>query len=234
MRRKTATYGERKEVIYTKEKWKILREKRERAKEVMERLNEFGLKCILYGSVARGDVNESSDIDIFIPMQVPSYRIELALDEFNILEKRIIQATPNHLIKGEFVLDDNTTVSFPLVKMKDRELDFYKFGGAISYEELLIDKRVAGVDKRLVLIIPTEFGHREIPLNELQPSEIAKILGVCIDIVEERIRVLERRREIGRTGVFLLEKIPLESNFETMLKIIAERNPFVRKRLLQD
>ncbi len=234
MRGKTATYGDRKEVIYSEERWKILKRKRERAREVMERLNEFGLESILYGSVARGDVTRDSDIDIFIPIQIPSYKIELALDGFEILEKRIVQATPNYAIKGEFVLDENTTVSFPLVKMKERELDFYRFGGALSYEDLLLDKRVPGVDKRLVLILPTGRGHIEIPIDELQSAEVARILGVCIDIVEERKRVLERRREKGRTGVFLCETIPLESNFETVLKVIAERNPAVRKRLLQD
>ncbi len=232
MRGKTATYGDRREVIYSREHWEILREKRERAREVMERLREFGIDSILYGSVARGDVSKDSDIDVFVPYQIPSYKIELALECFEILEKRIVQATPNYAIKGEFVLTDNTTVSFPLVKMKERELDFYKFGGALSYEELLHDKRVAGVDKRLVLIYPTGRGHIEIPIDEIQSAEVAKILGVCIEIVEERRRVLERRREKGRTGVFLCEKIPLESNFETVLKIIAERNPAVRKRLL--
>lgn len=234
MRGKTATYGDRREVIYSKEHWEILRRKRERAKELMGRLHEFGLEPILYGSVARGDVTKDSDVDIFIPMQIPSYKIELALDGFEILEKRIVQATPNYAIKGEFVLDENTTVSFPLVKMKERELDFYRFGGALSYEELLLDKRVAGVDKRLVLIVPTGRGHVEIPIDEVQSAEVARILGVGVEIVEERKRVLERRREKGRTGVFLCETIPLESNFETVLKVIAGRNPAVRKRLLQD
>lgn len=234
MKGKTATYGDRREVIYSREHWKLLKQKRKRAEEVMQRLDEFGLEPILYGSVARGDVNKDSDVDIFIPLQIPSYKIELALDEFEILEKRIVQATPNYAIKGEFVLDENTTVSFPLVKMKERELDFYRFGGAINFKELLEDKRVAGVDKRLVLIMPTDVGHVEIPIDEMQSAEVAKILGVCVEIVEERKRVLERRREVGRTGVFLLESIPLESNFETILKIIAERNPAVRKRFLQD
>ena len=233
MRGKTATYGDRREVIYSGEHWEILREKRERAKEIMRRLHEFGMEAILYGSVARGDVTKDSDVDVFVPLQVPSYRIELALEGLEILEKRIVQATPNYAIKGEFVLDENTTVSFPLVKMKERELDFYKFGGALSYEELLLDKRVPGVDKRLVLIIPTGRGHVEIPIDEIQSAEVAKILGVCVEIVEERKRVLERRREKGRTGVFLCETIPLESNFETVLKVIAGRNPAVRKRLLE-
>jgi len=68
MRGKTATYGDRKEVIYSEEHWKILRQKRERARAVMERLHEFGLEPILYGSVARGDVTKDSDVDIFIPL----------------------------------------------------------------------------------------------------------------------------------------------------------------------
>jgi predicted nucleotidyltransferase len=228
---KIATYDSRGEVIYTEEHWKIFRVKRKRAKEVMGRLMEFGIDSIVYGSVARGDVKKNSDVDIFIPYQVPSYKIELALESFEILERRIVQATPNYAIKGEFVLTDNTTVSFPLVKMKENELDFYRFGGCISYNELIEGKRVAGVDKRLVLIIPTEKGHFEIPVSDLQPSYVAKVLGISLEIVKERIRVLERRREIGRTGIFLCEVVPSFTSFEAYLTEIAKTNPMVRKRL---
>jgi predicted nucleotidyltransferase len=228
---KVATYDSRGEVVYTKEHWKIFRVKRERAKEIMEKLTKFGIDSIVYGSVARGDVNKNSDVDIFIPYQIPSYKIELALESFEILERRIVQATPNYAIKGELVLTDNTTVSFPLVKMKENELDFYRFGGCISYSELIEGKRVAGVDKRLVLIIPTEKGHFEIPVSDLQPSYVAKVLGISIEIVKERIRVLERRREVGRTGVFLCEVVPSFTSFEAYLTEIAKTNPMVRKRL---
>jgi len=162
---------------------------------------------------------------------VPSFKVELALDNFCLLEKRIVQATPNYAIKGEFVLEDNTTISFPLVKMKERELDFYRFGGCLSYEELLSDVRVPGVDKRLILIIPSEKGHREIPLSEIHPSVVAKMLGVSIDIVLERIRILSRRREIGRTGVYLCERVPMNESFESALKDIVARNPAVRRRV---
>ncbi|RUM41062.1 MAG: nucleotidyltransferase [Desulfocapsa sp.] len=228
---KVATYDSRGEVIYTEKHWKILKAKRERAKEVMSRLKEFGIDSIVYGSVARGDVSPSSDVDIFVPYQIPSYRLEIALEDFEILERRIVQATPNYAIKGEFVLSDNTTVSFPLVKLKEKELDFYRFGGCISYEELLQGKRVPGVDKRLVLIIPTERGHFEVPVSDVQPSYVAKILGICLDIVKERIRVLERRREVGRTGIFLCEVVPSFTSFEAYLMEIAKENPMVRKRL---
>ncbi len=224
-------YGARRLIEYSKEHWDLLRAKRERAKEVMQALANFGIESIVYGSVARGDVNEKSDVDVFIPYVIPSYKVELALDNFEILERRIVQATPNYAIKGEFVLSDNTTVSFPLVRMREREMDFYKFGGCIDYDGLLKDKRVAGVDKRLVLILPTAKGHREIPLSEIHPSGAAKILGVSIDIVLERIRVLTRRREVGRTGIFICESVPSHESLESALKNIASRNPAVRRRL---
>ncbi len=228
MRPKTATFGCRKFVSYGEEHWELLKEKRNVAREVMLQLARAGLPSIVYGSVARGDVNEKSDIDIFVPCNAPSYRIELAVDW---MERRIVQATPNYAIKGELILEDGVTVSFPLVRMKDRELDFYRFGGCLNLEQLDRGVRVAGVDKRLVLILPREDGHEEIPINEMQPSEVAKALGVCLDIVLERMRVLERRREVGRTGVFLLHPVPPDESFESELMAIARRNPAVRKLL---
>jgi len=226
MRPKTATFGCRKFVKYTESHWKLLKEKRRIAKKLMADIASVSLPCVVYGSVARGDVNEKSDIDIFIPCLVPSYRIELAI---NWIDRKIVQATPNYAIKGEYIVGDGITVSFPLVKMKDRELDFYRFGGCLTLEQLRRGERVAGVDKRLILIIPKEKGHEEIPVNEMQPSEVAKILGVCIDVVVERIRVLERRREIGRTGVFLQYRVPPDESFESTLLKISKKNPAVRK-----
>ncbi len=226
MRPKTATFGCRKFVSYSEEHWELLREKRDRAREVMLQLAKAGLPSVVYGSVARGDVNEKSDVDIFVPCNVPSYRIELAVDW---IERRIVQATPNYAIKGEFIVEEGVTVSFPLVRMRDRELDFYRFGGCINLDQLNRGVRVPGVDKRLVLILPREGGHEEVPINEMQPSEVARVLGVCLDIVLERMRVLERRREVGRTGVFLLHSVPPDESFESELMAIARKNPVVRK-----
>ncbi|MEM2727367.1 MAG: nucleotidyltransferase domain-containing protein [Archaeoglobaceae archaeon] len=219
------------EVKYTEENFKILKEKRKRARELMEILESSGLQSIAYGSIARGDVSPKSDVDIFIPQQIPSFKLELALEGFDFIEKRIVQATPNYAIKGEFVIDELTTISFPLVKMRERELEFYKFGGCINYEELLKDLRVPGVDKRLFLIVPDTMGHREFPLSEIHPSVVAKTLGISIETVLERIRVLSRRKEIGRTGIYLCERIPMAESFESALRDIVTKNPVIRRRL---
>lgn len=231
MRGKTAIFGPRKKVKYSREQWKLLDEKREVALQIMETLAENGIESVVYGSVARGDVKKTSDVDIFVSTYVPSYRIELALHDYTILERRIVQATPNYAIKGEIVLE-NANVSFPLVKMKDKEMDFYRFGGCIDIDSLKEGDRSPGVDKRLVLIIPLRDGHYEIPANELDASELAGFLGVGIEIVKERFRVLERRREVGRTGVFLSEIVHDFESFETKLKEIMERNPLVKRRLV--
>ncbi|MDW7989824.1 MAG: nucleotidyltransferase domain-containing protein [Archaeoglobaceae archaeon] len=219
------------EVVYNEEKWRILRSKREKARTLMEKLAKYNIVSVLYGSIARGDVSVKSDIDIFVVHLIPSFRIEIALGDFDFVEKRIVQATPNYAIKGELVIDEETIVSFPLVRMKEREMDFYRFGGCISYEELLKGLRVPGVDKRLMLIIPIKNGHKEVAISEIHPSSVAKILKISVDTVIERMRVLGRRREIGRTGIYLCEKIPVNESFESALMEIAFRDPAVKRRM---
>ena len=59
-----------------------------------------------------------------------------------------------------------------------------------------------GVDKRLMLIEPTPRGHVESPVAGRE-GQVARLLGVDTRIVTERVRTLERRRSVGRTGVFL-------------------------------
>ena len=227
---KTAVFGSRKKVRYNRDHWEILRGKRKIAKEVMGTLNDYGIPSVVYGSVARGDVKPTSDVDIFVPLPIPSYKLEIALQDFGILERRIIQATPNYAVKGEIILEE-ANVSFPLVKMREKEMDFYRFGGYLDLKGLKRNRRVAGVDKRLVLIVPLRDGHYEVPTNELDKSELAHFLNVCIEIVEERFRVLERRREIGRTGVFLNERVPETESFESYLTSLSFQNNYLKRRM---
>ncbi len=51
-------------VIYTRENWALLESKRNRAKVLLQLLVKFN--PFIYGSIARGNVNKTSDIDIVI------------------------------------------------------------------------------------------------------------------------------------------------------------------------
>ncbi len=220
-----------KEIFYKKEHWKILKDKRRIAIKIMENLQENGLKSVIYGSIARGDIKRNSDVDVFIPYKVPSYRVEMALErEFKIFDRTIVQATPFYGIKAYITLDleGKITVSFPLVKLTRRESEFYKFSGSMGLSELKRDIRVPGVNKKLILIEPTKFGHIESPVIGRE-NEVAEILGISPDIVLERVNVLCRREEIGRTGVFLKYSLKGEETFESALKRIARENALVRK-----
>ncbi len=226
-REKVVRFWDEREVIYSEKRWTYLRKKREKAIKIMKILSHFD--PILYGSVARGDVRRDSDIDVFIPIRVPSYLIELALDEL-VRKRRIVMATPWHLIKGVIEIDEETTVTFPLIEPTDRELDFYRWGGAVNLKELKEGKRVPGVNKKLILIIPTERGHVEQEVIGRE-SEVARILGVGLDIVTERVHVLTRRDRIGRTGIYINEEIPDWMSFEEALKMMAERDPNIRRKV---
>ncbi len=224
------------EVHYDDRRWRILEEKRKKALEVMKVLRIIGLPVITHGSIARGDVNEDSDVDIVIVEPPKPYMVDIALERagFNIYKKVIIQATPNYTPKVYYYLDHNeeVVVSYPLAKLRPRERDFYKWGGEIGLEEIIRRIRVPGVDKRLKLIIPTEWGHVEYSIVGRE-AEAARIVGVDIDVALERLRVLTRRREHGRTGVFLQVELEPEEPVEEAIKRIARENKFFRKRLAE-
>ncbi len=234
VREKVKKVVEYREIVYDSKHWKLLKKLRGEAKSILEALQTSGITAIVHGSIARGDVWEGSDVDVFIPYTIPSYRVEYALENkgFTIKSRYIVVATPSSTPKAYIVLDDleKRVVSFPLAKLLPREQEFYKFGGMIGFSELLANKRVPGVDKRLVLIEPTEKGHRESPVIGRE-EEVASIVGVSVDTVLERVRVLSRRDRVGRTGVFVKYILSPDESFESALETIARRNPWVRRVL---
>jgi hypothetical protein len=139
-------------------------------------------------------------------------------------------ATPWQLPKAHIHIDENRLVTFPLIEPKQLELEFYYFGGAVDLEQVEGKIRVPGVDKRLMLIKPTSRGHHESPIIGRE-AEVAKLIGVSLDIVRERVQILTRRAEVGRTGIFLQRKLAPDENFETVFKQIVKTTPAIKLRL---
>jgi len=233
MAKKPITYAERIEVTYSKARWSLFYHLRNQAAELMSTLLRFNIDSIVHGSIARGDVSAASDIDVFIPNPPPSYLIEIALDSAGLKPSKrlIVQATPSYAIKGHIEIDDQRLVSFPMVKFKPREMDFYKFGGCVNYEQLRSKVRVPGVDKRLMLIEPTPKGHEESSIVGREEF-VAKSLGIDVGIVRERVRTLLRRDKVGRTGVFIKRELLPGENFEEALRKLSREIPIIRKRLV--
>ena len=208
-------------VMYDASRWELLINMRNRAIEIAENIPA---EAYIYGSVARGDVTKNSDVDIVIMDSIPSYIIESYV-QYSM--RRIVQATPNSVIKAVYEVDEIISVTFPLTSMGWHETEFYTFGGKIPLNS---DERVRGVNKKLLMIEPTEDGHVEWSIVNRE-DEAAKILGICSEVVRERVRVLTRRDKIGRTGVYLNVPVPDGRTVEGYLKIIGDRDPAVRRRL---
>jgi uncharacterized protein len=219
------------EVVYDSERWRLLREARTKALRVMETLKTCNFDSIVHGSTARGDVSATSDVDIFVPSIGSSFSLEIALERagFQAGQRTILQATPLYAMKGYIELDAQTSISFPLVKMRPVEKEFYKFGGQATAHDLLNEKRIPGVDKRLMLIEPTPNGHVETTIVG-QEEATARILGVSLNTVLDRVRALLRRDKIGRTGVFIEKVLVPDETFEQAMKKVADKNPAVRRR----
>lgn len=189
----------------------MLRKKRAEALPLLELASKILEHSVLHGSVARGDVKEHSDIDVAILEPVHPYVVELEMEKKDMkwYDRFIVQATPHSTPKLYYSMDPSQqrTISLPLTKLSTTELEFYRFGGTLSIEELKEGIRVPGVDKRLVLITPTKNGHVEESIIGKE-EHVASLLRISVETVKEREAVLLRRAEHGRTGVFLEFHIP--------------------------
>ena len=220
------------EVLYDEFRWKLLREKRAKALDVLKALHVRGVRAYVFGSVARGDVKPTSDVDIVVLEPVQPYQVELALEAASMkpFKKEIVQATPSYVPKAYIYLDpwEEVVVSFPLARMRPREYEFYRWGGIVDLKGVEGDLRVPGVNKDLVVIVPTPRGHVQFPVRGHE-GQAVRLLGVSMDIVLERLSVLGRRREIGRTGTFLKVEVPSDEPLEEAIARLRERNEFFRR-----
>lgn len=232
MKEKPSSYLGYREVKYSSEHWVLLEDLRNEAIQIMAALENRQLETVIHGSIARGDVNKKSDIDVFIPRYVSSFTVETALEEAEIRISRrlVVQATPTYSMKAYIEIGDNVIVSFPLMRMRRVEKEFYRFGGEASVMNLREGFRVPGVDKRLMLIEPTMDGHKESRIIGFE-EHVAKMLDISVETVLDRVHALLRRDEVGRTGVFIEEELLQGETFELKLKKLADKNPAVRRRL---
>jgi predicted nucleotidyltransferase len=229
---KTSKHDEYREVAYSSLRWEQLKILRSRAVWVMEALDDFNLHSITHGSIARGDVNQGSDVDVYIPEVQSSFIVETALEKAKIPinSRLIVQATPTYAMKAHVEIDEKTSVSFPLMEMRRVEREFYGFGGEINLNQIRMNARVAGVDKRLMLIDPTDKGHVETCVVGKEESA-AKTLGIAAETVLDRVHTLMKRDSVGRTGVFVKKELLQDETFEWALKKLADMNPAVRRRM---
>jgi hypothetical protein len=217
-------------IKYPKSHWDLLDSKRYNASKLLEIFWKFN--PFVYGSIARGDIHPNSDIDIIFIEPIAPFQIEflLAKNGYEHYFREIIMATPKDSIKLYIYLSDLETITIPITKLDKKSLEFYDFGGKLSLEQLKQNLRVPGVDKRLVFIEPTPIGHNELSLINNE-SIVAKKLGIHIETVKERKKVLLKREKFGRTGVFLKREIKITETTEGVLKKLADKKSIIRKKL---
>jgi len=229
MKEKVVWLRDPREVVYKPERWDYLEKLRELAGKLGEALGPGGH---VHGSLARGDVTKSSDIDIILTGGAQSYELELRLEEagYRWQKRELVMATPNATPKGHLHVAENVTVTFPLAGFRPQEEAFYKFGGMLAAIGIESAGRVPGVNKKLLLIIPNDKGHTESSIIGRE-AETARLLGIPPDTVTERVRVLSRRDSVGRTGVYMREEVADGESFESALKQLTDRDPVIRRTM---
>jgi len=222
-------------VIYDSQRWELLRRKRALALKLMKTLANCGMSgAVVHGSVARGDVEEDSDVDIAFLKPYPPGLVELCLEKggYSIFSRVLVMATPIHTPKLYIYLDprEEQVVSIPLAELSSIEAEFYKFSGMLELRDLEKDLRVPGVNKRLMFIEPTSFGHIEIPVlgNE---DYVAKRLGVSLAVVMDRVEALTKRAKEGHTGLFIEREIPPSIDVETYVRRLCSENKIFREKV---
>ena len=115
MTTKPKKHADYKEVAYSSRHWALLGELREKAIQIMTALEGFRLQTLVHGSIARGDVNKNSDIDVFIHEPPSSFLVETALEKARVpvSARLLIQATPNYAMKAYIEVDARASVSLP-------------------------------------------------------------------------------------------------------------------------
>jgi predicted nucleotidyltransferase len=234
MSRAKSQKEEHKSVIYSEKQWDLLKNKRNRAIELLSIFSGEIFTPYVYGSLARGDIDINSDIDIVFLQQIPLYKVEFLLHKNGYMKlfREIIMATPKDSIKLYIYLNELETITIPLTKLDKNSIEFYDFGGKVNFKQLQNDTRVPGINKSLLLIKPNLKGHIEYSIIGREHLA-AKEVEISLKTINERKKVLLKREKVGRTGVFLKKTIGINQSTEEVLKSLANTNSIVRKKLFK-
>ncbi|HMF31698.1 MAG TPA: DNA polymerase subunit beta, partial [Candidatus Lokiarchaeia archaeon] len=93
------------------------------------------------------------------------------------------------------------------------------------------DNRVPGINKKLMLVEPNPGGHTETRVTRENAPHAARELDITVETIYERIRVLERRDKVGRTGIFLKRSLGPDESFGDVLREIEASNPTAKRRI---
>lgn len=219
-------------VYYTAEHWALLSSLREKAADLLEALLCVKVKAVVIGSVARGDVTPTSDIDVHLESYTPTHQVVSCLQEhgYEVAWYELIQATPSSAVRIVIYINENMTVSIPASKLSRAEEEFPLFAGCLNLDELRAGKRAPGVNKRLLLIVPTDFGHVESSILGRE-AEVARILGISIETVKERVAVRLKRAKVGRSGFYLHKLVLPCDSPERVLHALARTNSLLARKL---
>ncbi|MEM1678761.1 MAG: nucleotidyltransferase domain-containing protein [Ignisphaera sp.] len=225
------------EVHYDRRRWNVFMEKRRKALKILLDLKSCGiLEAFAHGSIARGDVDEDSDVDISLLNSYPSSILRYCLERngYNVYSLSILQATPKHTPKIYIYLNalEELCISNPLARLDPIEMEYYRFSGMVDLNDIMANIRVVGVNKRLMFIEPTEFGHREFPVigNE---GYVAKRLGISLGTVIDRVEALSKRIEDGHTGLFIKIELPDFEHLEPTIEKLCIENSLFRRRVIK-
>ncbi|MEZ0345949.1 MAG: DNA polymerase subunit beta [Infirmifilum sp.] len=221
-------------VVYAEWRWRLLESLRERGLQLLQALESLEQQPLIIGSVARGDVSPSSDVDVYLLGYIPSWRVALCLENagFEVKVYKIVQATPQTALRFIAVLDEKVEVSVPISKLKRTEEEFPRYAGAVSTREILEKIRVRGVNKRLLFIEPTSYGHDEWSVMGRE-NEVAELLGVSLQTVLEREAMRSKRAREGKTGFYFYAEVPGEESPEDFICQAARRNPSIRETVAE-
>ncbi len=236
-REKIAHQSDRIFVPLSNELYAYLHSLRKQAVEILALLESYSINGYCYGSLARGDVTFHSDIDIALLYPIKTFYIEMLIPElekkFGVVTKKITQATPFYTPKASIEFSHNIEIAWPLVPPSSRDIEFYKFAGMTSKDELQAERFTPGVNKKLLLIEPDFKEQPGYWSSSILGKEhlVAKKLKVSLDIVKERVRVLTKRDQTGRHGIFLHEILLPQESFQEAIHRIALKNPYFRKKI---